>query len=156
MSPARRSPHFPAITRLIALALVLAHGGTSAAGAQEAAGDDFGRLFHSPAQRRAIDAGEPRRTPARETKPAPALTPPVARARIDGILRRSDGRDSVWLNGELQPIPPGLRLAPGDRRELIPAAAPQTRLRVGDSWPIATETSETPALRPERTTGAVQ
>lgn len=154
MSPARRSPHLPAVARLMALALVLAHGGPVAARSQEAAGDDFGRLFHSPAQRRVLDAGEPRRTPAHATKPAPALTPPVARARIDGILRRSDGRDTVWLNGELQPVPPGLRLAPGDRRELIPAAAPQTRLRVGDSWPIATEASETPTLRPGRTTGA--
>lgn len=115
--------------------------------AEEILPESFGRLFHTPAQRQQLDARPVRRTPLREAKPAAEPAPPRAVVRIDGILRRSDGRDSVWLNGELQPVPPELQLVPGQRRELVPIDAPRIRLRVGDSWPIATEEAETPIRR---------
>lgn len=149
MNTAPRSLRTCAFARLAALALLI--GAMCPVHAEDAALARFGRLFHTPEQRLQLDTGQPRRAPPRDAIPAhsPARAPAAPRTllRLDGILRRSDGHDSVWLNGELQPVPPGFQLAPGQRRELVPTTAPRVRLRVGDSWPIATEVSETPTLR---------
>lgn len=99
---------------------------------------DFGVLFFSPAQREALD-----HAPTGTLEAAPSRTPEAALPqRIDGILRRPDGRDTVWLNGEPSARPAGLRLAPAGALALIPDSAPAVRLRVGDSWPPASASPE--------------
>jgi hypothetical protein len=95
--------------------------------------ESFGRLFHTPAQRVELEQEAPR--PAVRIAAPPPIAP-IAPVRIDGILRRSDGSDTIWLNGEMRALPNGLKLPAGRRRELIPASAPHVRLRVGDSWPV--------------------
>lgn len=58
---------------------------------------DVGRLFFTPEQRAALDARRKARVPDR-----PAAAPVVASptTRLDGFVRRSDGRNTVWVNGE--------------------------------------------------------
>ncbi len=57
---------------------------------------DLGRLFFTPEQRAALDARRKARVP---DKPAavPLVISPTT--RLDGYVRRSDGRSTVWVNG---------------------------------------------------------
>ena len=56
-----------------------------------AAGDPpLGRLFYSAEQRAQLDA---QRTSSQSPQP-------VRELRLDGIVRRSDGHQTVWINGE--------------------------------------------------------
>ena len=61
-----------------------------------AAAQDLGRLFFTPEQRAALDA---RRKARVFDKPvaAPVVASPTT--RLDGYVRRSDGRSTVWVNG---------------------------------------------------------
>ena len=63
-----------------------------ACGAQE-----FGRLFFTPEQRAALDARRKARVP---DKPAAAPVVASPTTRLDGYVTRSDGRPTVWVNGE--------------------------------------------------------
>lgn len=65
--------------------------------ARPCAAQDIGRLFFSPEQRAALDARRKARVPDK-----PAAAPMVASpmTRLDGFVRRSDGRSTVWVNGE--------------------------------------------------------
>ncbi|MCB1928254.1 MAG: hypothetical protein KDH17_09490 [Rhodocyclaceae bacterium] len=108
--------------RLLVLA-ALASASSVQAADQTAA--PYGRLFHSPDERLLIDHPPPPSAPEE-----PAAEGPV---RLDGIIRRSDGRTVIWVDGrpttatEAQPTASGsaavLSLPNGERR----------RLRVGES-----------------------
>ncbi|MGE0802458.1 MAG: hypothetical protein AB7G13_29365 [Lautropia sp.] len=60
--------------------------------------DALGRLFLTPAERRAIDAARqaPADAPAMQ---APSTVPPPDPSRVDGVVRRSLGPDVVWIDG---------------------------------------------------------
>lgn len=81
---------------LPALMLCLLHAGPAAA-------QQLGRLFYSPEQRAALDARRAARLP---DKPAAAAESPTT--RVDGYVRRSSGKSTVWVDGE--PLPEGLQL----------------------------------------------
>lgn len=68
-----------------------------------AAAQQLGRLFFSPEQRAALDARRKARLP---DKPAAAAESPTT--RVDGYVRRSSGKSTVWVDGE--PLPEGLQL----------------------------------------------
>lgn len=72
---------------LAALLLLLA--------APPAAAQALGRLFYTPEQREALDARRRARLP---DKPAAAAPSPTT--RLDGYVRRSSGRSTVWVDGE--------------------------------------------------------
>lgn len=79
--------------RVIALIVPFALGAV----APPANSQELGRLFHTPAQRNALDA-------QRKTSPAVAVAPVATAparqsARVDGYVLRSDGRSTVWVNG---------------------------------------------------------
>lgn len=57
--------------------------------------DDLGRLFFTPEQRKALDARRKARVP---DKPAAAIASPTV--RLDGYVKRSGGKSTVWVNGE--------------------------------------------------------
>ena len=61
--------------------------------------EELGRLFFTPQERADLDRRGVQREPA--ASQAPAETTQV---RLDGIVRRSDGSATVWLNG--RPAPP--------------------------------------------------
>lgn len=56
---------------------------------------DPGRLFYTPAQRAELEAA--RAGSVSPTDQAPESAPPL---RFDGIVMRSDGRSTSWVNGQ--------------------------------------------------------
>jgi hypothetical protein len=76
---------------LLAVALSLAPLASYAA-------EPLGRLFYTPAQRAQLDAArsqKSRAAPAAEPEEPPPLPEVVT---YDGVVRRSDGRTTVWIN----------------------------------------------------------
>jgi hypothetical protein len=99
------------------LALLL-HASVSAA-------QELGRLFFTPEQREALDARRRARVP---DKPAAAVvaTPTL---RLDGFVKRSSGRSTVWVNGE-------------SSSETAPGEAPRIRQ---DGSSVSVNLGDTPA-----------
>lgn len=56
---------------------------------------DLGRLFYTPAQRAELDAARTRNA-TQATLAAPAVAQPQ---RFDGVIIRSDGARTSWVNG---------------------------------------------------------
>ena len=79
--------------RLATLALLLALLSAGPAAAQQ-----LGRLFFSPEQRAALDARRAARMP---DKPAAVAESPTT--RVDGYVKRSSGKSTVWVDGEAMP-----------------------------------------------------
>jgi len=81
--------------------------------AGQAAAQELGRLFFTPEQRAALDARRASRLP---DTPAPVLAASPT-TRIDGYVKRSAGKSTVWVDGQAVPEgtqPEGLRLRRGD------------------------------------------
>ncbi|MFM9982009.1 MAG: hypothetical protein ACKVP9_13960 [Burkholderiales bacterium] len=79
--------------------------------AMPAYAEDLGRLFFTPEQRGALDARRKARIPDKPT--AVVVESPVT--RIDGVVSRTGGKSTTWVNGEAVPEgsqPEGLRLRP--------------------------------------------
>jgi hypothetical protein len=117
-------------------AVVLAAALSSwAAGAQA---QELGRLFFTPDQRAALDARRKARVPDKPVA-GPVVESPVT--RVDGAVRRSGGKSTVWVNGETIPEgaqPDSAKVAPSGSspgRVSIPAGegAQRSDLRVGES-----------------------
>lgn len=76
----------------------------------------LGRLFLSPEQRAQLDAqryGPPAPDPAMAAPaPPPPPPPPAPPVELNGVVQRSSGRSTVWLNQEMQNEPHN-RLASG-------------------------------------------
>jgi hypothetical protein len=79
----------------------------------------LGRLFFTPAERTALD-----RAPA----DAHASTEPTSRT-LNGIVRRSDGQGTVWIDGK----PQVRRLAGTGRVAVKTASGDELGLKVGES-----------------------
>lgn len=113
-------------------------GSLLALGAAGAQAQELGRLFFTPEQRAALDARRKARVPDKPAA-APVTESPVT--RIDGAVRRSGGKSTVWVNGEAIPEgaqPSGAPAAPrisGSGRVSIPEGegAQRRDLRVGES-----------------------
>jgi hypothetical protein len=58
---------------------------------------ELGRLFFTPEQRSALDARRKARVP---DKPAAAAVIASPTMRLDGYVKRSGARSTVWVNGE--------------------------------------------------------
>ncbi|HEX2648915.1 MAG TPA: hypothetical protein VHN19_03150 [Burkholderiales bacterium] len=104
---------------LLALALLAA---TPPARAQE-----LGRLFFTPEQRAALDARRRARVP---DKPAAVPQAEQPTTRVDGAVRRSGGRSTVWVNGEAIPENPR---AEGARLETEGAKSGRVSVPAGES-----------------------
>jgi hypothetical protein len=110
--------------RAAIIALLLALLPTGPAAAQE-----LKRLFFTPEQRAALDERRKARLPDRPS--APVAESPVT--RVDGYVKRSAGRSTVWLNGE--PIidgvqPEGLQLRRGRDPSRVTVIVGDDRMRV--------------------------
>lgn len=84
--------------RLAPLALLLALLPAGLASAQE-----LGRLFFTPEQRAALDSRRVARLPDK-----PAAVAELPTTRVDGYVKRSSGKSTVWVDGE--PTPDGLQI----------------------------------------------
>lgn len=69
----------------------------------------LGRLFSTPEQRAQLDAqryGSPPSSPAlAPPAPPPPPPPPAPPVELNGLVQRSSGRSTVWLNGTPQQEP---------------------------------------------------
>lgn len=117
-SPRRAIPS-PASVWLLATGLML-YGATPV----HAQSDMLGRLFYTPEQRAQLESarirnvtrpGEPVRAPvAAGTAEAPPPPPPQ---RYDGVVIRSDGQATRWVNGQPEVGPSSVEgLKPGQTR----------------------------------------
>lgn len=93
---------------------------------------DIGRLFFTPEQRAALDGRRKARVPDRPSA-APVVASPTT--RLDGFVRRSDGRSTVWVNGEsvAESGPDAPRIEPGrstDSRVSVPIGDSGARVRL--------------------------
>jgi len=115
-------------------------GSTLVAGALLACADALaaepvGRLFFTPAQRHALDAGK------RIGETAPRAPEPRGpqEVRLDGVVTRSDGESTVWVNGhpsDLSPLPNiGVSVGtdPASAQIRVPGIPGGRRISVGQS-----------------------
>jgi len=123
--------------RRLILAIVLS--GLSAAGsAQE---PPLGRLFLTPEQRAALDNARRNKiraeavVAAADKKPK---APPAKSVTINGVVSRSDGESTIWINGHATEgeTQDGMRavIAPGSASSVVvrePARGKHVRLKVG-------------------------
>lgn len=87
---------------------------------------ELGRLFLTTEQRAALDARRKARIP---DKPAAAAVVESPTTTVDGLVRRQDGRSTVWINGLPNPEgvqPDGARVAPGRK------GSPDVSITVGE------------------------
>ena len=108
-------PHALTFARRLPLRWLLALA-VGACGTGLAAPADPGRLFYTPAQRAQLESARSRdaATPAGLQRKGASATGPQ---RLDGVLIRSDGRTTHWVNGRPQAGAAGVvGLKPGQVR----------------------------------------
>ena len=119
------------------------------------AAEPLGRLFFTPAQRAELDAAR------REKNRIPPAAEPGQRAALpervtyDGMVRRSDGRSTVWINNRAIDdgkaaggLPAASRVRPdGSVRLVIPESGRPIDLKVGQSVEIISGTIAEPYHR---------
>jgi hypothetical protein len=109
--------------------------GFLASACASAQAQELGRLFFTPEQRVALDARRKARLPDKPT--APVVAAPVT--RVDGYVKRSGGRSTVWVNGdpvtESAPEAPRIDAAEGDGSVSITLGenGTRTRLKAGEA-----------------------
>jgi hypothetical protein len=119
--------------RAFLLAIALAPALLLPGGAARAQ-DSYGRLFFTPAQRALLD--EARRRPPQVSVPAPAApvsAPPPQSIVIDGVVRRADGRATVWVNKAPVEVPQRPGRTGALRIEALADAGAGVDLRLPDS-----------------------
>lgn len=89
---------------------------------------ELGRLFFTPEQRAALDARRKARVPDKPA-PTPVLTSPTT--RVDGFVRRSDGKATVWVNGAtLDETGPSAPRIGADAHVSVPVGDSTARVRL--------------------------
>jgi hypothetical protein len=113
----------------------------SGAGSVCADSDTLGRLFFTPAQRTALER-------QRHAKSEQAQIAVDTAVTINGVVRRSGGKNTVWINGvphsDSQATTEGpARIAIHDpsRVSVKQGQKPPVQLRVGESFNAATQTT---------------
>jgi hypothetical protein len=139
--------------RLVALIVLIA-------GASTTAGADVGRLFFTPEQRAALDhlrRQNVRNTEVSDDESNQDLTSPgpaPEHARVNGVVRRSDDRHTVWINNRAigAQQPPGINVAPGKNDNRVKLTVPPSgrsfELKVGQAVEIMSGTISDAYARP--------
>lgn len=127
MTPSRRSFLHKALQACLLAALV-----TPCSLAMSAEEPSLGRLFNTPQRRAQLDELRRRNVPIQR----PAATPVTQNIRLDGIVRRTNGPTTVWINGEMHQGKLPVQ-ALDNAAVRIPLAGGQTReLNVGEQLRI--------------------
>jgi hypothetical protein len=105
-----------------------------------AADEPLGRLFFTPEQRAALDAGRRIAT----TKKSPSAAKPAAprgprEIELNGIVVRSDGSQTVWINNQAYQDrqPRGMRVEvrdPASAKIQVGRSGPKVDLQVGEAY----------------------
>ena len=107
------------------------------------AAQEMGRLFFTPEQREALDARRRARVP---DKPAAAPVAASPTTRLDGYVTRSDGKHTVWVNGDTADDS-----APqADGRVSVPAGDSRARVRLKPGQVLDRGTGEVTDVLGER------
>ncbi len=113
----------------IAVAILVASWMVSAGGR---AADPLERLFFTPAQRKALDAGKYASTQSAPVKPLPKTV------HLDGVVTRSDANRTIWINGKAYHggSPDGVQVntspaTPSTTSIRIPGKTASSRVKVG-------------------------
>jgi hypothetical protein len=122
------------------------------AGTQPAVAPGLGRLFFTPAERAQLDEMRRRPAPAPQApvaaaKPEPPAPPPPPKyVTLNGVVRRSDGVNTVWLNDKpvrdrrsdegLVISTPGQARSPGQVTVQVPQTGRSVELKVGQQVEI--------------------
>jgi hypothetical protein len=100
------------------------------------AADSFGRLFFTPSQRNALDAGKS------SGKSAPVALGPRT-VYLNGVVTRSDSERTVWINGKAyhDGSPDSVQVktnsaTPGTTTIRVPGAGPAARVKVGQQLDV--------------------
>ena len=125
------------------------------------AAEPLGRLFYTPAQRAQMDAARSQksRPPVASEQEQAASMPEVV--TFDGVVRRSDGRTTVWINNRaindgkaVGGVPLASRLRPDGSVNLgIAQSDRSVDLKVGQSVDIVSGTIAEPYNRPRSAAG---
>lgn len=135
--------------RQLFLACLLAAALHASAGAAEPA-EPLGRLFFTPAQRAALDAARAQRARgALATKSEEEAQPVPEVITYGGMIRRSDGRTTIWINNRaLEEGAAGVAEITGRARPdgslllQVPQSGRAVELKVGQSVELLTGTVE--------------
>src|SRR3954463_12486006 len=98
------------------------------------AAEPLGRLFFTPAQRHIFDSGKQLPSSPKAAPPGPQT------AKLNGVVTRSDGENTVWINGHTigQKDPPIKATAsptdPAVARVELPDGKNAVRLKVGQRY----------------------
>lgn len=110
----------------LAAALVLMLGAGAACGAE------LGRLFFTPEQRATLDNMRQKNVSKEAAgDKEPAAAPMPQNVSIDGVVRRSDGKDTVWLNNRAVTAPQagGIGVATGKNDNRVRLSVPESGRR---------------------------
>lgn len=121
------------------IAVLLAWGGSHS----QLHAESLGRLFFTPEQRAALDL-------ARRTQPVAGqgADAPSDGVTLNGIVTRSDGHRTVWINGRPQPAGVATTRSPAAASIPLPGGGGQVRLRVGQTLDPASGKVEEGYRRP--------
>lgn len=108
--------------------------------------DELGRLFFTPEQRALLELA--RRT---QGSGAPADADGAGGVTLSGIVTRSDGRQTLWVNGRAQPAGTARDRSPSAATLPLPGGTGQVRLRVGQTLDPETGRIEEGWRRPRPT-----
>lgn len=114
--------------------IMLALPCSSAMAAEE---PELERLFNTPQRRAQLDELRRRNVPIQR----PAATPVTQNIRLDGIVRRTSGPTTVWINGEIQQDQVKIQAAGNTSAQISTGSGRAIELKVGEQLKFAPEPS---------------
>jgi len=154
ISAAQTQPPAPAP---VPQAIVPATPGTAQQAQAPVPAPTLGRMFFTPTERATLDEMRKRPAPAVAQAKAPEAPPGPEYVTLNGVVRRSDGTTTVWLNNKPvqgQRSSEGLVLAParagmpGNVTVVVPQSGRRVDLKVGQQLEVTSGQVQEPYRAP--------
>ena len=124
--------------------------------AQVCVAAELARMFYTPAQRATLDNARKQNIRVEmgtDSEQLPAAAPVPQNVSVNGVIRRSDGKNTIWLNNRVvnEQNPGGMNAAIGKSdnrvRLSVPESGRSVDLKVGQTVEIVSGTIEESYLR---------